>query len=311
MRKEEFMAKLQRVMPRERVWLDEPMSAHTTFCIGGPADFFVVPQDMKEVQGVLSVCDNYDVPCYVCGNGSNLLFPDEGYRGVVLSIGNQMEAVTFSKDGQVSAQAGILLSKLAKLTAKKGLTGLEFAAGIPGTLGGAVAMNAGAYEQEISQCLMNVVTYDVGAGDVRVYSRKEMEFGYRTSLLQKQNLILLSAGFLLQPGDQKACLERIRTLNQKRQEKQPLNYPSAGSAFKRPKGHYAGALIEEARLKGFRVGGAMVSEKHAGFIINYDHATAKDVKDLMSQVSERVYQASGVRLEPEVRLVENQENVWE
>lgn len=296
---QDFYAKLTDIVSKDNVKIDEPMKLHTTFRVGGPADFFVLPQTKEEIRDIICLCRHENVPYYIVGNGSNLLVGDQGYRGVILQISRKMNAIEVQGD-RITAQAGALLSQIASKALDVGLAGFEFASGIPGTLGGACMMNAGAYGGEMREVLVSVAVMTQEGEFVRL-GADELELGYRTSVFAKKGYIVLEADILLEAGDKEAIRERMEELKQKRNEKQPLEYPSAGSTFKRPEGYFAGKLIEDAGLRGFRVGGAQVSEKHCGFVINKGQATAEDVMELMRQVSERVESKFGVRLEPEVK----------
>ena len=280
---------------------DEPMSGHTTFRIGGPADFFVTPSEAGEISRITHLCRERDIPYYVVGNGSNLLVGDKGYRGVIIQIFKNMNRISVEGE-EIHAQAGALLSKVAAAACEAELEGMEFASGIPGTLGGAVRMNAGAYGGEMKQVLKNatVLTAD---GDVLTIPEAEMGMGYRTSIVSKMDYVVLEAVLSLKKGRKEEIRARMDELREKRVEKQPLEYGSAGSTFKRPEGYFAGKLIQDAGLKGYRVGGAQISEKHSGFVINTDHASAQDVYQLMQDVDKKVYRQFGVHLEPEVRLL--------
>ncbi len=279
----------------------EPMKKHTTFRIGGPADLFVSPDSEKSLIETVLFCRKMKVPFYITGNGSNLLIADDGYRGVIIQVGRSLSEITVIGE-QIYAQAGALLSTVAHRALDASLTGMEPQSGIPGTLGGALAMNAGAYGGEMKDITseVKVLTAD---GEICTFTAEDMQFGYRTSRVQKENLIVLSATLKLEEGDHEKILETMQDLSRRRQEKQPLDLPSAGSTFKRPEGHFAGALIDEAGLRGYRVGGAQVSEKHCGFVVNKGNATAADVRQLIENVQEIVYEDSGVRLEPEVRMI--------
>lgn len=291
--------KLVEVLSTERVLQDESMKKHTTFRVGGPADYFTVPVTKEEVKAVVGICKEMQIPYYILGNGSNLLVSDEGYRGVIIQLYKEMSGIEVN--GKViRAQAGASLAKIANAALESELTGFEFAAGIPGTIGGACVMNAGAYGGEMRDVLVEVtvLTQD---GEVLTLANDELELGYRTSVIAKKDYIVLEAVIELKPGkaeDIKAIMEELR---EKRVSKQPLEYPSAGSTFKRPEGHFAGKLIQDAGLRGFKVGGAQVSEKHCGFVINAGKATAHDVDELMKQVSAKVEEQFGVTLEPEVK----------
>ena len=277
------------------------MSRHTTFRSGGPADFFVTPEKEGQVRKTLSLLKEAQVPRYIMGNGSNLLVGDRGYRGVILQICKKMNRIRI-QDTVIQAQAGALLSKIAAEAQAKGLTGFEFASGIPGSLGGAVMMNAGAYGGEMKQVLIQAQILNA-SGEIEDVLAEEMELGYRSSVFSRNGGVILSASIQLEPGDPSAIQSRMEELKFLRTSKQPLEYPSAGSTFKRPEGYFAGKLIQDAGLRGFQVGGAQVSEKHCGFVINKDQASAMDIRSLMEQVSEKVYTRFGVRLEPEVKLI--------
>lgn len=282
------------------VRLKEPMSCHTSFRTGGPADWFIIPDTPEELAAVISVCRRLDASWCVIGNGTNLLAGDLGYRGAIISM-ERFQKLEI-RGNRVSAGAGLLLSRLANGACKEGLAGMEFAAGIPGTVGGAVVMNAGAYGGEISRILESVTVLDEG-GRLSRRQAEELELGYRTSRFQRTGEIVLEAEFLLVPGAQDEIRARMEDLAKRRKEKQPLEYPSAGSTFKRPEGYFAGQLIEKAGLKGFCLGGAAVSEKHAGFVINKENATSADILALCEEVRRRVKENSGQDLELEVRLL--------
>ena len=287
------------MIEESRVYVDEPMKKHTTFRVGGPADYFVVPKTKEEVKNIVALCREFDMPYYVLGNGSNLLVGDKGYRGVIIQIYKEMNHIQVEGD-RMKVQAGALLSKIGSAAFEAGLTGFEFAAGIPGTMGGAVVMNAGAYGGEMKDVLFSV-TVLTPEGEVLTLSNKELEVGYRTSIVAKKNYIVLEVTLALQKGEKDAIKARMDELRIQRTTKQPLEYPSAGSPFKRPEGYFAGKLIQDAGLRGFQVGGAQVSEKHCGFVINKENATAADVLELMRQVSAIVKEKFGVELEPEVK----------
>lgn len=268
-----FYDKLNNVIAKDSILLDEPMSRHTTFRVGGPADFFVTPKAKEEVRDVIRICKEAGMPYYIIGNGSNLLVSDAGYRGVIVQIYKEMNEVKVEGD-LVKAQAGALLSGIAAKALGAELSGFEFASGIPGTIGGACVMNAGAYGGEMKDVLESV-TVLTGEGKIIELGRNELELGYRTSVIAKKGYIVLGAVLKLERGDGEKIKTYMDELKEKRVTKQPLEYPSAGSTFKRPEGYFAGKLIEDAGLRGFQVGGAQVSEKHCGFVINRDHATAK------------------------------------
>ena len=279
---------------------NEPMSRHTTFRVGGPADVLFLPEGEEQLMEALSAAKAAGVDTVVIGNGSNLVVRDGGIRGLVIALGEGMAAIARTGN-TITAWAGASLARVSAYAQASGLSGLEFASGIPGTLGGGCAMNAGAYGGQLSDVLVDArVLLD---GEIRTLTLEEMQMGYRTSLPLREGGIVVSARFELTPDDPEAIGERMRDLNARRRDKQPLNFPSAGSTFKRPEGHFAGALIEQAGLKGHSVGGAQVSEKHAGFLINRGGATARDFLRLMEQVQQAVYEKYQVRLEPEVRIV--------
>lgn len=296
---------LETVIGQGQVCENEPMKNHTTFRIGGPADIFVCPKTEEGLIRGLKWCREKKISFYVIGNGSNLLVGDKGFRGVVFQVCKNLDFVEteITPSGIcVRAGAGVMLAKLARDVSARGYTGFEFATGIPGTLGGAVTMNAGAYGGEMKQVLVSVRAVNM-AGEVLEISLKDLELGYRTSRIQKEALIVLSAVLKFARGDTEAILEQVEELSRQRKEKQPLEYPSAGSTFKRPEGYFAGKLIQDAGLKGYRVGDAMVSEKHSGFVINAGAATASQVWQLMQDVDAIVYEKFQVHLEPEVRLI--------
>ena len=280
------------------VFLQEPMSRHTTFRTGGPADVLVTPR-AEQISRILDVCRKADQPWTVIGNGSNLLVGDGGIRGVVLEIGRQMAEIQINGT-TITAGAGAMLSSIASKAAQAALTGMEFASGIPGSLGGAVVMNAGAYGGEMKDILKEV-TVLTQEGELQTLSVEELDLSYRHSIIPERGYLVIRAVLELQPGKPVEIQAIMDELKEKRVSKQPLEYPSAGSTFKRPEGYFAGKLIQDAGLRGFQVGGAQVSEKHCGFVINRDHATSADICSLMDQVSDVVFEKFGVRLEPEVK----------
>lgn len=294
-----FYTKLTEILDGNRIYKDEPMKKHTTFRVGGNADYFVTPSSTEEVQRVVALCQEMNVPYYILGNGSNLLVGDKGYRGAIIQIYKEMNEIKVKGEG-ITAQAGVLLSKIGATALEAELAGFEFASGIPGTLGGAVVMNAGAYGGEMKDVLVDV-TVLTPEGEVLVLKNEELELGYRTSIIAQKGYIVLGATIKLAKGEAAAIKARMDELKMQRTTKQPLEYPSAGSTFKRPEGYFAGKLIQDAGLRGFQVGGAQVSEKHCGFVINKDNATAADVLELMRQVSAIVQEKFGVELEPEVK----------
>lgn len=301
----DFYHKLSEAAGADHILKDEPMSAHTTFRIGGPADYFVVPEDAASLGRGVALCRAEGVDYFITGNGSNLLVGDGGYRGVVFHICHTMDDVAYEEKGTellVEAGAGVMLSSLARQVSSKGYTGFEYATGIPGTLGGGVTMNAGAYGGEISDNLLWAELMDETGAVLRL-ERDRLKLSYRHSVMMEQPLVVLRAGFSFTKGDAMAITEKVAELSISRKEKQPLEYPSAGSTFKRPEGYFAGKLIQDCGLKGFRVGDAMVSEKHSGFVINVGHATAADVMTLIRHVQQEVDRQFCVRIEPEVRMI--------
>ena len=297
-----FENKLQNVIPEERFFRDEPMYKHTTFRVGGNARGYVLISDVRELEDVLNVCKESDVSTYVIGNGSNLLVSDEGYDGLIIELGRAMNDIRL-EDGIIKASAGALLSTLASFALKNSLTGLEFAAGIPGTVGGAMVMNAGAYGGEMKDVVKEVLVYDPESGAVLSIESEKMDFSYRHSVVKDKGYIVLGAQFKLMPGvmsDIKAVMDELAA---KRREKQPLEYPSAGSTFKRPEGYFAGKLIQDSGLMGYSVGDAEVSKKHAGFVINKGKAKAADIHRLIYDVRDKVLEDTGVTLEPEVIML--------
>ena len=295
---QQFLTELKAVTAENRIFTDEPMKKHTTFRVGGPADILVQPKG-TELAAVIRLCRKYDVPYQVIGNGSNLLVGDRGIRGLVIEMLSKEDEICV-EDDCITVGAGMLLSKTANRAAEHGLTGMEFAAGIPGSIGGAVVMNAGAYGGEMKDILTAVTVLDQ-EGNEKILSAEELELGYRTSCILKKGYIVTGAKIKLKHGEETAIRARMEELKKQRVEKQPLEYPSAGSTFKRPEGYFAGKLISDAGLKGFTCGGACVSENHAGFVVNKGNATAADVIKLTDEVSEKIYELNGVKLELEVK----------
>lgn len=283
------------------VVLDYNLKEHTSFKIGGSAELYVCPNNLMELITVLNILKENGVPYFLLGAGSNLLIGDGGVRGAVIKLGEGFD-YAHAKGDYILAGAGVSLAKLSAEAKNAELTGLEFASGIPGSLGGAIFMNAGAYGGEMKDVIKEV-SYIDNDGSVKTVSGAECDFGYRKSMFSDGGKIIISAKLTLNKGNKEEIITAMRDLNARRKEKQPLEYPSAGSTFKRPEGHFAGALIEEAGLKGYTVGGAQVSEKHAGFVINKGGATAKDVMDLIAYVQKTVLEKSGVELEPEVKII--------
>lgn len=297
---DDFTAKLQKVIAGPRLLLDEPMSKHTTFHIGGPADYLVLPSSAGEVAAVLMTAREYNVPVTVLGNGSNVLVRDKGIRGLVLKFDTTMGNLSHN-GATVKAGAGAALGDVSRYAGSHRLTGLEFAVGIPGSIGGAVFMNAGAYDGEIG-CCVAAVTAVSQDGRLRRFGHDDIRFGYRDSVFQHNGCIICEVELALRDGDVAAIDKKMNDYTRRREAKQPIEMPSAGSTFKRPPGHFAGTLIEQAGLKGLKVGGAQVSEKHAGFIVNAGGATAAEVLALIREVQRRVQERFGVRLQPEVRI---------
>lgn len=298
---EEIKQKFCREFGSDRVLLEESMKRHTTFRIGGPAEVFVMPGNLEEMQRILEICRTEDLPYFILGNGSNLLVSDRGYRGVVIQLDRNFGEVKV-EGTEIHASAGALLSTIAVAARRASLTGFEFAGGIPGTLGGAVVMNAGAYGGEMKDVLRKVMVMDQ-SGKVFEIPAEELQMGYRTSIIKTAGYIVLGAVLSLKEGNLEEIKMLTRKLSEQRTSKQPLEYPSAGSTFKRPEGYFAGKLIMDSGLRGYRVGGAQVSEKHCGFVINTGDATAEDVRCLMKHVTEIVYAKFGVTLEPEVKFL--------
>ena len=284
------------------VRINEPMMKHTSFRAGGAAEWFAIPENVEELKAVLAACRKADTPWYVIGNGSNLLVSDKGFPGVIISTGkfDRLEV----NGTEITVGAGVMLSRMANTAYKAGLTGLEFAAGIPGTVGGACVMNAGAYGSEMKNVL-KTVTVLTAEGNVETLPAEELELGYRTSVIPKRGYLVLEAVVSLSEGNMDEIKAVMDDLAFRRKDKQPLEFPSAGSTFKRPEGYFAGKLIEDCGLKGFSVGGAQVSEKHAGFVINKGGATAADIYRLCKEVEQKVRAEFGISLEMEVKLLGN------
>lgn len=300
-----FFDDIKRKCPSLQIETDVPMGRYTTFRAGGNAAYFICADDLEQLTDALACVKEYGVPFMILGNGSDLLFRDEGYRGAVIRLGRDFDRI--EADGErISAGAAVLMSRCARTACDLGLTGMEFMSGIPGSIGGGVYMNAGAYGGEISQTIESAVCLTAD-GNLITVNASDMEMAYRHTVFMTQKLIILKAVFSLKKGDTEEIRALMRDLNERRREKQPLEYPSAGSFFKRPEGHFAGALIEQCGLKGIRIGGAQVSDKHAGFIINRQDASAGDILALMELVQEKVYDRFGVRLEPEVMIIGGKE----
>ena len=297
---DQFLTELQNVMGGSGIFMEEPMKKHTTFRVGGPADVLVQP-DETALAAILALCRQYHVSYSFIGNGSNLLVGDKGIRGVVIEMTDPMGNIEV--DGtQITAQAGAMLSKIANTAASNGLGGMEFAAGIPGSVGGAVVMNAGAYGGEMKDIIEKVYVLDENGAQLEL-DRDALDLGYRHSCIPEKKYIVTKVVLELMPRNEAEIRSEMKELNEKRAEKQPLQYPSAGSTFKRPEGYFAGKLIMDAGLRGYQVGGAQVSEKHCGFVINKGDATAADICQLMRDVSDKVQAQFGVVLEPEVKMI--------
>ena len=284
----------------ERVIINAEMKNYVHFRVGGPADILLIPENKEQVIKSIKICKENNIPYFTIGNGSNLLVRDGGIKGVVIKL-NEVKNITVS-DESIEAECGAMLKDVSNEALRNSLTGFEFACGIPGTIGGAIFMNAGAYDGEISQVIESAEVIDDN-GRIKVLSREELELGYRSSIVMKKNYIVLSAKFKLKRGEVRKIKEIVEDLTCKRESKQPLEYPSAGSTFKRPVGYYAGKLIQDAGLKGYSIGGAAVSEKHSGFVINKNNASAKDILDLICHIQAEVKQQFGVDLHPEVRII--------
>ena len=289
---------LKQYVPEENIYLQEPMAGHTTFRIGGPADCLVELESEEQLIRVQNYLNKVELPYFILGNGSNLLVSDEGYRGVVLRIGSGMNRISVN-GCELTAEAGATMAQVARVAMEHGLTGLEFASGIPGTVGGGVVMNAGAYDGEMSQVVKQVRVVS-RTGESMELDNETMEFGYRKSSIREHCFIVTKVVFQLQTGEREQIKAKMEELAARRREKQPLEYPSAGSTFKRPCGHFAGKLIMDAGLRGYQCGGAKVSEKHCGFVVNAGGATAKDVRRLIQDVQEIIQDKFNVNLETEV-----------
>ncbi|MBS4803574.1 MAG: UDP-N-acetylmuramate dehydrogenase [Clostridium sp.] len=284
----------------ENVIVDAEMKNYVHFRVGGPADILLIPENKDQVVKTIEICKNNNIPYFVVGNGSNLLVRDGGIKGVVIKF-NEVKNITVQGE-VIEAECGAMLKDVSNEALNNSLTGFEFACGIPGTIGGAVFMNAGAYDGEIAHVIESAEVID-NNGEIKVLSKDELELGYRSSVVMKKNYIVLSARFKLKHGEVRKIKEIVEDLTNKRESKQPLEYPSAGSTFKRPVGYYAGKLIQDAGLKGYVIGGAAVSEKHSGFVINKSNATAKDILDLIAHIQNEVKDKFDVELHPEVRII--------
>ena len=296
----EFASKLAEIIGQNNVLIDEPMKNHTSFKIGGPVDILVTPEKNQQVIEIIKFCNEYKIPFYIIGNGSNLLVKDGGIRGIVIKL-TKLDNLEV-QDHKIISGSGAKLIDVSNLALKANLTGIEFACGIPGSIGGALTMNAGAYNGEMSQIVESAIVVD-NLGNLKNLSIEQLELGYRTSAVMQQNLTVLEVTFKLQPGDEEKINSRMEDLTRRRTEKQPLEYPSAGSTFKRPEGTFAPKLIEETGLKGIKVRDAEVSTKHSGFIINKGNANAKDIIELINIVQQSVKEKFDIELHTEVIII--------
>lgn len=299
---ENLVKEIAGIIDADRILLNEQMSKHTTFRVGGPADIFISIKTVKEAEKIIRLLCDFNTPFFIIGNGSNLLVKDEGFRGVIIEIGKDFSDISIEED-RIVASAGALLVKVANEAYKAGLSGLEFASGIPGCLGGGVFMNAGAYGGELKDVITSVKMLNIKTGEIVTKNCEEMKFSYRHSIAKEEPYLILEATLQLVKGDKEAIKQRMDELKEQRTTKQPLEYPSAGSTFKRPEGYFAGKLIQDAGLKGYTVGGAQVSTKHSGFVVNIGNATAADILTLISDVERIVYEKFEVKLEPEVCML--------
>ena len=295
------MKELENVIDKDKIIYGALLKDYTSFKVGGPCRALVLPESPGEISAVTGFCEEKGIKYYILGNGTNVLCPDEGYDGVVIRIGEGFDRIT-CEGKTVRAQAGALMSSLANAACEAGLSGLEFAGGIPGSVGGGIVMNAGAYDGELRNVVVSVTA--LKDGKTVVIPAEDCGFGYRTSIFQGSDLVVLEAEFELTDGNPEEIREKINELNRRRREKQPLSYPSAGSTFRRPEGYFAGKLIEDSGLKGLSVGGAAVSDLHAGFVINKGNATASDILDLIELIRNTVYDRFKVDLKPEVKIME-------
>ncbi|WP_305768143.1 UDP-N-acetylmuramate dehydrogenase [Candidatus Epulonipiscium viviparus] len=297
----ELIEQLTLFLKPKQIKIDEFLNKYTSFKIGGPARVLVKPAGMDEIARIINVCKSRNVKYYILGRGTNILANDKGYDGVIILLSENFSEVSISGN-VITAAAGAKLSNVAQLARENALTGFEFAHGIPGTIGGAVAMNAGAYDGEMKDVVVTAVVL-MPNGEQKTLSNEELELGYRTSVIVKEGLVVLSAAIELKKASKDEISNKMKDFGQRRRDKQPLNYPSAGSTFKRPTGYFAGKLIEDANLSGFRIGDAMVSDKHCGFVINVGNATFEDVTKLIEEVKKRVFEKFGVMLEEEVKIL--------
>lgn len=298
--------KLKEVLGSENVRLNEPMNAHTTMKVGGPAALFLTPEDEESIRNALLILEEEDIPCYILGNGSNVICRDAGYEGAIICLADRYKGFEIAKDDGMTAnvvvKAGTDNKEFSDAMIRAGLAGFEFASGIPGSIGGATAMNAGAYDGELKNIVACVKLLEK-SGNIITKTNEEMDFGYRHSLVSSGEYVVLETTFALKHDDGNDIQARVDELTERRMSKQPLEYPSCGSTFKRPEGHFAGKLISDAGLKGYSLGGAQVSDKHAGFVINKDNASAEDVLNLIEHIRKTVYKSQGVMLECEVKIL--------
>lgn len=292
---------ITRLLPPECLKFNEPMKRHTTFKIGGPADLMVIPHNTEHIITAIKYAQASHIPLFVLGMGSNLLVRDKGIRGIVIKLGNSLTSVTINGNEMI-AESGIRLSQLSREAMANSLSGLEFAEGIPGSLGGAIVMNAGAYDGQISD-IVKEVTGLTTDGELLYFTKEKIQFNYRCSIFQQEKIIVLKARLELKPADKDTILNKMKEYAHRRREKQPLDYPSAGSIFKRPSGFYVGSLLEEMGLKGYTIGDAQVSAKHAGFIINTGNATAAQVIELIEHIKQKTRNIYGIELEPELKII--------
>ena len=297
----DFLKEITSFLEAEDIKIDEMMNKHTSFRVGGPAKVFLTVHSEESLRNILLALKRYELPYFVLGNGSNLLVSDEGYDGVMVYLGEEFSEIEITGT-QMRAKAAALLGKVARMAMEEGLAGLEFAAGIPGSLGGGVVMNAGAYGGELSQVVTKVRAMNPD-GEIIELGKSQLKLGYRTSIFKVEPFVILEVFMELQEGNKEEILAKIKEYTKARVEKQPLEYPSAGSTFKRPEGYFAGKLIMDAGLRGYRIGDAQVSEKHCGFVINRGNATATEIKTLMENVAKKVKEEFGVDLEAEVILL--------
>ena len=301
---QKFIEAVSKILQENQYYINEPMSKHTTFNIGGPADYLLFPANIDQVSNLVILLNEYDIPHTILGNGSNVLVLDKGIRGAVVKFHEPM-SYKVCEGNRIIAGAGAYLKHVSDFAAEQGLTGMEFACGIPGSLGGAVFMNAGAYDGEMKNIVTQVKTV-AHTGKIITYEKDELDFGYRHSVFQHNHQAICEITLELQPHNKEEILAKMADFTSRRESKQPLELPSAGSTFKRPQGYFAGTLIDETGLKGLQVGGAQISTKHAGFVVNSGHATAADVLNLIKEVQEQVYAKNGVKLYPEVRIIGEQ-----